>query len=154
MRHDFEGAAGAGAWQISTPPLLSTAPLAGSLRLVAEAGIEALRTKSLAQTTYLMDLLEGLGLTVLPYGYRIGTPREADRRGGHVAVEHGAGPRIARALKRRGVIPDFRPPDVVRLAPIPLYTSYHDLWLTAQHLRAIINAGEHEIGEAEREIVA
>ncbi len=153
MRHDFEGAGGAGAWQISTPPLLSTAPLAGSLRIVAEAGMDAIRTKSLAQTDYLMGLLEASGLTEQPYAYRIGTPREADRRGGHVAVEHDAGPQIARALKRRGVIPDFRPPDVVRLAPIPLYTSYHDLWQTAQHLRTIIDAGEHE-GDGDREIVA
>ena len=153
MRHDFEGAGGAGAWQISTPPLLSTAPLAGSLRIVAEAGMDAIRTKSLAQTDYLMGLLEASGLTEQPYAYRIGTPREADRRGGHVAVEHDAGPRIARALKRRGVIPDFRPPDVVRLAPIPLYTSYHDIWQTVRHLRAIIDAGEHE-GEGDREIVA
>ena len=153
MRHDFEGAGGAGAWQISTPPLLSTAPLAGSLRIVAEAGMDAIRTKSLAQTDHLMSLLEASGLTEQPYAYRIGTPREADRRGGHVAVEHDAGPRIARALKRRGVIPDFRPPDVVRLAPIPLYTSYHDIWQTVRHLRAIIDAGEHE-GEGDREIVA
>lgn len=154
MRHVFEGAATAGAWQISTPPLLSTAPLFGSLRLFAEAGVEALRAKSLAQTTYLMDLLEGMGLTAAPYGYRIGTPREAGRRGGHVAVEHEAGPRISRALKRRGVIPDFRPPDVARLAPIPLYTSYHELWLTAQHLRAIVDDGEHLGGKGDREIVA
>ncbi len=154
MRHEFAGAANAGAWQISTPPLLSTAPLAGSLRIVAEAGMDALRTKSLTQTTYLMRLLEGSGLTEAPYSYRIGTPREADRRGGHVAVEHDAGPRIARALKRRGVIPDFRPPDVVRLAPIPLYTSYHDIWQTVQHLRSIIDFGEHLEGAGEREIVA
>ncbi len=154
MRHEFEGAASAGAWQISTPPLLSTAPLAGSLRIVAEAGMGTLRAKSIAQTTYLMDLLEESGLTEAPYGYRIGTPREADRRGGHVAVEHDAGPRIARALKRRGVIPDFRPPDVVRLAPIPLYTSYLDIWQTVGHLRAIIDAGEHLEGAGERDIVA
>ena len=154
MRHEFEGAAGAGAWQISTPPLLATAPLIGSLRHFADAGIEALRAKSLAQTTYLMDLLDGTGLTAAPYNYRIGTSRDDDRRGGHVAVEHDAGPRIARALKRRGVIPDFRPPDVIRLAPIPLYTSYQDIWLTVEHLRAIIDAGEHEAGEAVREIVA
>ena len=154
MRHAFEGAASAGAWQISTTPLLATAPLAGSLRIVAEAGMDALREKSLTQTTYLMDLLEGSGLTAEPYGYRIGTPREVDRRGGHVAVEHDAGPRIARALKRRGVIPDFRPPDVVRLAPIPLYTSYQDIWQTVQHLRAIIDDGEHLQGDGDREIVA
>lgn len=154
MAHAFTGAAGAGAWQISTPPLLATAPLLGSLRIVAEAGMDALRAKSVAQTAYLIDLLDASGLTAAPYGYRIGTPREAGRRGGHVAVEHDAGPRIARALKRRGVIPDFRPPDVVRLAPIPLYTSYDDLWRTVQHLREIIDRGEHEQGDDGREIVA
>jgi len=101
-----------------------------------------------------MALLEASGLTGLGYGYRIGTPREAARRGGHVAVEHDQGPRIARALKRRGIIPDFRPPDVVRLAPIALYTSYHELWRTVQTLRAIIDSGEHLIGDPGRDVVA
>lgn len=154
MRHTWEGAAGAGAWQISTPPVLSTAPLLGSLRLFAEAGMERVRAKSLAQTAYLMDLLEATGLTERQVGYRIGTPREAARRGGHVAVEHDAGPRIARALKQRGVVPDFRPPDVVRLAPIPLYTSFHDLWRVVKHLRAIVAEGEYLAVAEGREIVA
>ena len=113
-----------------------------------------IREKSLALTTYLIDLIEGSGLTEPPYGYRIGTPREPGRRGGHVAVEHDAGPRIARALKERGVVPDFRPPDVVRLAPIALYTSFRECWETVQHLKAIIDNGEHLKGSAERELVA
>lgn len=154
MRHSWEGAGHAGAWQISTPPILAAAPLLGSLRLFAEAGIDRVRAKSLAQTAYLIDLLEASGLTAEPYRYRIGTPREPARRGGHVAVEHDAGPRIAKALKRRGVIPDFRPPDVVRLAPIPLYTSYHDLWQVAKHLREIIETGEYLRGPEGRELVA
>ena len=154
MEHAFSGAGSAGAWQISTPPLLATAPLLGALRIHSEAGIEALREKSLTQTAYLIDLLEASGLTATPYHYRIGTPREPERRGGHVAVEHDAGARIARALKRRGVIPDFRPPDVVRLAPIPLYTSYHDIWQTVQHLRAIIDTGEYQQGGDERDVVS
>ncbi|HET7036260.1 MAG TPA: kynureninase [Thermomicrobiaceae bacterium] len=154
MAHDWEGAGTAGAWQISTPPLLACAPLLGSLRMVDEAGIAAIRAKSLAQTEYLMRLIEESGLTGPDYGYRIGTPREPARRGGHVAVEHDEGPRIARALKQRGVIPDFRPPDVVRLAPIPLYTSYHDLWRVVQQLRAIVDSGEYRTLEANREIVA
>jgi kynureninase len=154
MRFEWEGAPTAGAWQISTPPLLSTAPLLGSLRLFEEAGLARIREKSLALTTYLIDLIEGSGLMESPYGYRIGTPREAGRRGGHVAVEHDAGPRIARALKAREVVPDFRPPDVVRLAPIALYTSFRECWETVQHLRAIIDNGEHLKGSAERELVA
>ncbi len=154
MRHDFTGANGAGAWQIGTPPLLGLAPLAGSLRIVAEAGMDRMRAKSLAQTDYLVALLEATGLTGERYGYRIGTPTDHARRGGHIAVEHDAGPGVARALKRRGVIPDFRPPDVVRLAPIPLYTSYHDIWAAVGHLREIIERGEHLEGEAGREIVA
>lgn len=154
MLHTWEGAGHAGSWQISTPPILATAPLLGSLRLFAEAGIDRVRAKSLAQTAYLIDLLEASGLTTEPYGYRIGTPREPDRRGGHVAVEHDAGPRIAKALKRRGVIPDFRPPDVVRLAPIALYTSYHDLWQIARHLREIVETGEYLHAPEGRELVA
>ncbi|HEY7031147.1 MAG TPA: kynureninase [Thermomicrobiales bacterium] len=154
MLHTWEGAGHAGAWQVSTPPILATAPLLGSLRLFSEAGIDRVRAKSLAQTAYLIDLLDASGLTAEPYRYRIGTPHAPARRGGHVAVEHDAGPRIAKALKRRGVVPDFRPPDVVRLAPIALYTSYHDLWQVAQHLRDIIDTGEYLQEPEGRELVA
>ncbi|MBA3275112.1 MAG: kynureninase, partial [Chloroflexia bacterium] len=139
MVHHWAGAAGAGAFQISTIPLLSAAALAGSLAIFEEAGINAIRQKSLAQTDYLIGLVEGMGLCAQPYGYRIGTPREHDRRGGHVAIEHDDGARIALALKERGFIVDFRQPDVVRLAPIALYTTYHEVWRVAQALREIVD---------------
>jgi kynureninase len=154
MVHEWEGAEGAGAWQISTVPLLSTAPLLGSLAIVAEAGIEAMRAKSLAMTDYLIELIEANGLLEAPYHYRIGTPREHARRGGHVSVEHDAGPRIAKALKQAGVIPDFRPPDVIRLAPIPLYTSYADCWQVVQALKQVIDSGAYLEVAAGRELVA
>ena len=154
MVHAWLGATAAGAWQISTPPLLASAPLRGSLRLFHEAGIEALRVKSLAQTGYLAKLLEETGLTHPPYDFAIGTPREPERRGGHLAVEHADAPRIARALKARGIIPDFRAPNVIRLAPAALYTTYQDLWQTAQSLREIIDRGEHlQVAEG-RDLVA
>lgn len=154
MLHQWQGAPGAGAWQISTVPLLSSAPLLGSLAMFQEAGIGAIRTKSLALTSYLMALIDELGLMELPYRYRIGTPSNPERRGGHVAVEHAEAPRIARALRQRGVIPDFRPPDVVRLAPIALYTSFEDVWRTVQHLKEIIDSGDHLRMEAGRSLVA
>lgn len=154
MLHEFEGAGTAGAWQISTISVLGAAPLLGSLDIVAEAGIERLRSKSLAATDYLMELLVAGGLTSAPYNYRIGTPRAHARRGGHVAVEHDDAARIVKALKARGVVPDFREPNVIRLAPVPLYVSFADVWDAARHLREILDAGEHLAFEQKREAVA
>lgn len=144
MSHEWDGAAGAGAWQISTIPLLSAAPLLGSLAIFEEAGIDAIRAKSLAQTDWLIAQIEGAGLTSEPYGYRIGTPREHTRRGGHVAVEHDAAAAIAQALRARGIVVDFRPPNVIRIAPVALYTRYEDLWRTVEALRDIVHSGEHQ----------
>ena len=154
MASVYDQAPDAGAWQISTVQVLSSAPLVGSLAIFAEAGIERVRAKSLAMTRYMMDLLAAEGLLAAPYNYAIGTPNEDERRGGHVAVEHADGPRIVKALKARGVIPDFRQPNVIRLAPIALYTSHADVWHVVQHLRAIIDGGEHEAFETGRELVA
>lgn len=152
MVAEFVPAGHAGSWQISTVPLLSAAALRGSLRCFAEVGIDAIRAKSLALTTYLIDLLDELADP--RYGYAVGTPREPARRGGHVAVEHAEAPRVVKALKARGVIPDFRPPNVIRLAPIALYTSFHEVWQTVQHLKAIIEQGEHLRYPPGREVVA
>ncbi len=143
MVHHWEGATHAGAYQISTIPLLSAAPLLGALSIHEEAGIKAIRAKSLAQTDYLIALIEDRGLCAASYGYRIVTPRDPARRGGHVAVAHDDGARIAQALRARNIIVDFRQPDVIRLAPIALYTTYHEVWQTAQALREIIETGEY-----------
>lgn len=150
---DFVPAAGAGAWQIGSPHLLSLAPLMGSLQIFAEAGMDRLRAKSLALTSYLMDLMD-MELSQPPYNYRVGTPRNPERRGGHVAVEHEEAVRINAALKQRGVIPDFRAPNVIRLAPVPLYVTFHDVWLLVQHLKAIIDNKEYEAFPRERDTVA
>ncbi len=143
MSHDWEGAEGAGAWQISTIPLLSAAPLLGSLAIFEEAGIEAIRSTSLAQTDWLIAQIEATGLLDASYGYRVGTPREHSRRGGHVAVEHDAAAGIAQALRSRGIVVDYRPPDVVRIAPVALYSTYADLWCTVEALREIVETEEH-----------
>jgi kynureninase len=154
MLHEWESAPGAGAWQISTVPLLSTAPLLGSLRIFEEAGVDRIREKSLQQTEYLMNLMQATGLLESQYGYAIGTPADPKRRGGHVAIEHAEGPRIAKALKNRGVIPDFRQPNVVRLAPIALYTRYVDIWDVCMALKAIVDTGEYQGFAEGRDVVA
>ena len=155
MAPEFDAAPDAGAWQISTIQVLSAAPLHGSLQIFAEAGIEAVRAKSLRLTR----LPDGSAGGQRPDRSRHTTTRSARRartarRGGHVAVEHAAGPQIVKALKARGVVPDFRPPNVIRLAPIALYTSFGEVWQVVQHLKAIIDGKEHEAFAAERDLVA
>ncbi|HEU4963545.1 MAG TPA: kynureninase [Bacilli bacterium] len=152
MVHEFEGAENAGAWQIGTTHLFSSAPLLGSLRIFQEAGMERLRAKSLKMTDYMMQLVDEL----LPdsLGYTIGNPREEARRGGHVAMEHPEAVRICKALKKRGIIPDFRFPNVIRLAPIALYNTYEEVWQVVQALREIVENKEYEQFPVGREVVA
>ena len=134
----YTPAADAGAYQIGTVPVLSAAPLAGSLDVFEETGVEAVREKSRNLTAYLVFLADEL----LPE-CDVGTPRDPDRRGGHVAVEHPEAYRIGEALKERGVVVDFRPPNVVRVCPSPLYVGYEDVWQVVQELRAVLEDEEY-----------
>ena len=154
MSLDFLGANNAGAWQIGTINLFSTAPLEGSLKIFKEAGIDNIRKKSLLQTEYMMYLINNI-LTAPPYSFSIGTPAEAERRGGHVALEHPTeAVRINEALKRRGVVPDFRYPNIIRLAPVALYNTYQDIWQVIQHLKEIIDNKEYADFDLNRGTVA
>lgn len=151
MSQEFIPQSTAGAWQVGTPHLLSMAPLEGSLRMFNEAGIENIRKKSLALTSYLIMLIEK---ELIPYGFTIGTPREEKRRGGHVALEHDDAVRINEALKARGVIPDFRYPNVIRMAPIALYTSFEDVWKTVDIIKNLMMNKEYEKYSSERGTIA
>ncbi|MBX6351219.1 MAG: kynureninase, partial [Clostridia bacterium] len=131
----FEPAPHAGAFQVGTVHVLSAAPLLGSLAMLAEAGIERVRRKSLALTDFLASALAELPRE---FGLRIVTPLAPARRGGHIAVAHPEAARIAKALKARGVVPDHRPPDVIRLCPSPLYTSFEDVWRAVECLREVM----------------
>lgn len=148
MSLEYRPASSAGRFQIGTNNLLSLAAVAGSLELFAEAGIERVRKKSLQLTDLLMegiDLMSDLGVAV-------GTPREHERRGGHVAVlcEHAAG--VADRLKAHRVIPDYRPPNIVRLAPVALYNTFADVCTALEHLEDILAAREYERARPMREI--
>ena len=107
-----------------TPHIMALAGLEGSLDIYLEVGVKALRQKSLKLTAYLMDLIDN---RLSDYGYKITNPRQDQHRGGHVCLEHEDAYRISQALRDHGVIPDFREPNVIRLAPVPLYTSFSDV---------------------------
>ncbi|AEW03653.1 Kynureninase [Sulfobacillus acidophilus DSM 10332] len=151
MAHTLVPSSDAGAFQIGTPHILSLAPLMGSLEMFREIPIETIRDKSLRLTRYLMDLVNH---RLADRGFRIVTPLQDARRGGHVALAHPDAIRISKALKARQVIPDYRPPRIIRLAPSPLYTTYQDVWDTVNHLWEIMEYREYERYSPEREVVS
>jgi kynureninase len=151
MEQDLTPACTAGAYQIGTPHILSLAPLLGSLEMFEEIGIVPVREKSLALTRYLMDLAAH---RLCGYGFSVVTPKEDARRRGHVALSHPEAVRICKALKARRVIPDYRPPQVIRLAPSPLYNSFEQVWRAVDHLREIMAQEEYTRFSPGREVIS
>ena len=151
MSHAFSKAEGAGAYQIGTPNLFSTAPLSGSVELFEEAGMEAIRNKSLALTQYLRDLVK---MQLNDFGFTDVTPIADEARGGHIALAHPEAARICKALKQANVVPDFRAPDIIRLAPISFYSSFMDVWEMVQRLKKIMEEETYKTFTNERNVVA
>ncbi|MFC4727622.1 kynureninase [Coralloluteibacterium thermophilus] len=127
MRPDFVPTPGADGWQLSNPPILALAPLRASLDLFAEAGLPALREKSLKLTGYLEALIDARIGDVL----EIVTPRDTARRGAQLSLRVREGRAAGRALfdhlVERGFIGDWREPDVIRISPAPLYNRFLDV---------------------------
>lgn len=140
----------AGAFQIGTPHVLSMAPLYGSLEMFAEVGIAAIRKKSLQLTDYLITLINE---ELQDFGFTFGNPID-ETRGGHVFLVHEEAARICKALKEQGVIPDFRPANGIRLAPVALYNSFVDVWETVRILKTIMQEETYKKFKNERDIVA
>jgi kynureninase len=138
MGPDFIPIAGAEGWQISNPPILSTAPLLASVDIFKRADIRRLRAKSILLTGFLQRLIEGL----LPGLVDIITPGAADERGCQLSLRiarpaHEA-KRCHERLAAAGVIGDWREPDILRLAPTPLYNSYSDVFAAVDALSRAI----------------
>ncbi|MDR7074284.1 kynureninase [Fictibacillus barbaricus] len=150
MDHTFDGEQSAGGFQIGTPHMLSTAPLIGSLAIFEEATIEKVRTKSLSLTRLLMDLINQEMKDV----FQVVNPLDDKRRGGHIALMHNDAARICKALKDNGIVPDFRSPNIIRLAPVALYNSYTDVYDAVQILSKIMKDKEYEKYENKREVIA
>lgn len=141
LHHAHEPAPDATALHVGTPHLLSLAPLQGALELFhAAGGVGPLREKSLAQTALLREWAER---ELAAFGVRVVTPPEPARRGGHLALAHPEAWRVCQALRAAGVIADCRPPDIVRLAPAPLFTTFAECAEAIRRLRAILATGAH-----------
>ncbi len=136
-------------WQLSNPPILSTAPLIASLELFDQAGMPRLLHKSRMLSEFLIRLLHPCGPPngaenasgarrgASPARYEVITPLEPQRRGSQLSLLVHERPReLQQALLRQGVVCDFREPNVVRAAPVPLYNTFEDVWRFAQILNA------------------
>ncbi|SDE87032.1 Kynureninase [Blastococcus fimeti] len=143
----YEPAEGIERFGVGTPPVLGMATVEVGAGLVAEAGIGALAAKGRTMT----DLIVALGDEWLaPAGVALASPRESARRGSHVTFAHPQAWQLTQALVDRGVVPDFRTPDRVRLGPAPLYTRFVDVWDAMDRFRTILTDRSYEAFPAER----
>lgn len=128
MPAKFQPIAGAEGWQLSNPPIMAAAPLLASLPLFDTMGMDKLRAKSLRLTAYLQTLLQAR----LPNALTIITPSDPEARGCQLSIRLHRSPSEARAafdsLASQGVFCDWREPDIIRAAPVPLYNSFVDVW--------------------------
>lgn len=126
MRDGFDPIPGAEGWQLSNPPILSLAAIRASLDIFDEVGMDALQKKSKKLTGYLEDLL----LKNLAEEVEIITPANPKERGCQLSLQinSGAGKTVFEAITEKGVIADWREPDVIRIAPAPLYNSFEDVY--------------------------
>lgn len=125
MRDPFDPIPGAEGWQLSNPPILPMATMRASLELFHDAGMPALRKKSEALTTYLIELVEKRQLNQI----EIITPKETHRRGCQLSIViQKNGKAIYEEMVKNGLIADWREPDVIRIAPVPMYNSFLDVW--------------------------
>ncbi|MGM0378318.1 MAG: kynureninase [Bacillota bacterium] len=137
--------------EVGTPNLLSMAPLEGSLNIFNEIGIENIHQKSKRITSYLMYLINEY---LNEYNFQIITPENPDKRGGHVAIKHKEAARINEALKDKGIIPDYRRPNIIRLAPVPLYISYFEVYKMVITLKEIMDSKYYTKFENKRGVVS
>lgn len=133
---DYEPAPGLAKFLVGTPPLISLAAIEGGVDLALEAGIENLRTKSTALTSFFIELAEA---HLVPYGLSVLTPKNPHLRGSHVTLAHPQAHGIAQALIKLGVIPDFRAPEGLRFGFAPLYNTFED---AARAIQATVNVME------------
>jgi len=129
MGPQFKPMPGAEGWQLSNPPILSLAPLRASMEIFSEAGMGRLRAKSLSLTSYMEFLLRRINSSK----FSILTPPQEEKRGAQLSIQiHHHGRELCDRLIAQGVIGDWREPDIYRVAPVPLYNSYSDVYRFVQ----------------------
>ena len=137
MRHEFDPLPGAEGWQLSNPPILSMAAIMASLDVFDEAGMENLRRKAIKLTAFLEFLID----EIKDGSISIITPRQPEERGCQLSIQlKNADKHLHTRLTEAGVISDWREPDVIRVAPVPLYNSFEDVYRFSERLKQLLNS--------------
>jgi kynureninase len=138
MEQGYLPAAGVRSMMSGTPSIPGILAVRAGTALIAEAGIEAIRDKSVALTEFAIDMYDAV---LAPLGFDLGSPRESQRRGGHVTIRRGDARELTQAIIARGVIPDFRTPDGIRLGLSPLPATFTEVWDAVEIIRQVAAAG-------------
>jgi|ERR1022692_1514878 kynureninase len=139
MGHGFEPVAGVGRFLSGTPGVLGAVAVQEGVRVVAEAGIARLRAKGMRLTELAVTLADAW---LAEYGFTLGSPRDLEGRGSHIALRRGYAATVGQSLiERAGVVPDFRCPDRVRLGLAPITTRFVDVWDAMDRLRNLVSGG-------------
>jgi kynureninase len=139
---DYKPAPGAQRFLVGTQPIISLLTMEAALEPLLQAGMDALRAKSILMTDYASFLTDEL---LAPFGFSLGSPRNSAKRGSHISIRHAEGYRINRAMiEEMNVIPDFRAPDNIRLGFAPLYLSFTDIWDGFDRIRRVMVEKRYE----------
>lgn len=138
MGPGYVPAAGIRRFISGTPPILGMAPIQDMVNLIEKAGMPAIRAKSVALTEYVIRVADE---ALAPLGVTLASPRDPAVRGGHVTLDHPRMREVVAELWRRGIIPDFRPPQGLRVGLSPLSTSFTELATALAHLAQILSDG-------------
>ena len=141
MGPDFDPIYGAEGWQLSNPPIFQLASLRASLEIFDKVGMQALRQKSLLLTGYLEYLID----KKLEGKVNIVTPRDPEARGCQLSLRiHGQDKAFLNDLESIGVVCDFREPDIIRVAPVPLYNKFSDVFTFVEIMAKLLFAGQQK----------
>jgi kynureninase len=135
MGPGYTRSAGMRGFLTGTPPILGMVPLRVGIALLAEAGIDRVRAKSVALTAFALELVDAW---LVPLGVELASPRDPDARGSHLTIRRAGFDAVNAQLWQRGVIPDFRAPDSIRLGLSPLSTTFAEVAVALTELRTLL----------------
>ena len=138
----FEKASGIRGFQIASPSLMGIRCVQSAFSMIQEAGIKAIAEKAALGTAMMIDLYDAW---LAPLGIDLCTPRDAQHRGGHISLKHPDAAQICTALRQiSNVIPDYRTPNIIRLAISPLPTSFVEVWDGFNRIRELVATGAYK----------
>ncbi|MBJ7280214.1 MAG: aminotransferase class V-fold PLP-dependent enzyme, partial [Candidatus Nanopelagicales bacterium] len=151
MGSKFEKAEGMRGFQIASPSILGIRCVKTSFEMIKAASLRTISEKAAIGTSLMIEIFDEL---LAPLGFELTTPRDSNRRGGHISIHHIDAEKIARGLRLdKNVIPDYRVPNCIRLAISPLANSYEEIWEGLIRISDYVKSGDYQhLGEAKSSV--